>query len=77
MLIIVGGSNDGVLGGIGDVAVVGRGAMWRIGEVGGGSNDGGGNSGSDYALFQLNNAIPQSYNAFYNGWNVGEFLGIL
>lgn len=33
------------------------------------SNDGGGNSGSDYLLVELNNSIPSSYNPYYNGWN--------
>jgi len=37
-----------------------------------GSNDNGGSSGSDYALFQLNNPIPQSYNTFYSGWNANN-----
>ncbi len=33
------------------------------------SNDGGGSSGSDYLLVELNNNIPSSYNPYYNGWN--------
>lgn len=33
------------------------------------SNDGGGNSGSDFLLVELNNNIPSSYNPYYNGWN--------
>ncbi len=33
------------------------------------SNDGGGNSGSDYLLVELNSDIPWSYQAYYAGWN--------
>ena len=33
------------------------------------SNDGGGNSGSDFLLTQINSDIPTSINAYYNGWN--------
>ena len=33
------------------------------------SNDGGGNSGSDYMLMELSSQIPNSYGAYYNGWN--------
>lgn len=36
------------------------------------SNDGGGNSGSDFMLLQLNNTIPTAYNAYYNGWNANN-----
>lgn len=32
------------------------------------SGDNGGDSGSDYLLVELNNNVPESYNAFYNGW---------
>ncbi len=43
------------------------------------SNDGGGDYGSDYVLVELNNNVPQSYNAYYNGWrrnNVGSSSGV-
>jgi len=43
------------------------------------SNDGGGNSGSDFMLLQLNNTIPGTYNPYYNGWNannVGSTSGV-
>ncbi|TNF27022.1 MAG: hypothetical protein EP314_05295, partial [Bacteroidetes bacterium] len=33
------------------------------------SDDGGGNSGSDFALMEYLGTIPSSYNAYYNGWN--------
>lgn len=33
------------------------------------SNDGGGSSGPDYLLMELNNSIPTAYNVFYNGWS--------
>ncbi len=33
------------------------------------SNDGGGNTGSDYLLVELNNSIPLGYQAYYAGWN--------
>ena len=33
------------------------------------SNDGGGNSGPDYLLMEMNNSIPTAYNVFYNGWS--------
>ncbi len=33
------------------------------------SNDGGGNSGSDFLLTRLTSEIPSSLNAYYNGWN--------
>ena len=43
------------------------------------SGDGGGNSGSDYMLVELNNDVPESYNPFYNGWrrtNVTSSSGV-
>ncbi len=43
------------------------------------SNDGGGNSGSDFTLLEANSAIPTAYNAYYNGWNaqnVGSTSGV-
>ena len=33
------------------------------------SNDGGGDSGSDFLLVELNSTIPLAYNTYYNGWN--------
>lgn len=30
-----------------------------------------GADGSDFMLMQLNNTVPQTYNAYWNGWNVG------
>jgi|GEM_PF-538393 len=33
------------------------------------SGDGGGDSGSDFALLQLNSAPPEDYNAYYLGWS--------
>jgi len=33
------------------------------------SNDGGGNSGSDFMLLELNATPPAGYNVYYNGWN--------
>lgn len=33
------------------------------------SNDGGGSSGPDYMLLEINNNIPSSYNIYYNGWS--------
>jgi hypothetical protein len=33
------------------------------------SNDGGGNSGSDFLLTEIDSDIPTSINAYYNGWN--------
>lgn len=33
------------------------------------SDDGGGSSGSDFLLVELNNSIPTAYNPYYNGWN--------
>ena len=33
------------------------------------SNDGGGNSGSDFSLLEVTGNIPSSYNVYYNGWN--------
>lgn len=33
------------------------------------SGDGGGNSGSDFLLLELNNSPQQSWNVFYAGWN--------
>lgn len=36
------------------------------------SNDGGGNSGSDFMLLQINNNIPSNYNPYYNGWNANN-----
>lgn len=33
------------------------------------SNDGGGNSGSDFSLLEATSSIPSSYNTYYNGWN--------
>lgn len=36
------------------------------------SNDGGGNSGSDFLLLELNNDIPALYNPFYAGWDANN-----
>jgi hypothetical protein len=36
------------------------------------SNDGGGNTGSDFLLVQLNSSIPASYNVYYNGWDANN-----
>jgi lysyl endopeptidase len=36
------------------------------------SNDGGGNSGSDYALVEINSSIPSNYNIYLNGWNANS-----
>lgn len=33
------------------------------------SNDGGGTNGSDFFLFEMQDAIPDSYNAYYAGWD--------
>jgi len=33
------------------------------------SNDGGGNSGSDFLLTEITQEIPSSINAYWNGWN--------
>jgi hypothetical protein len=33
------------------------------------SNDGGGDSGSDFLLMELNATPPSNYNVYYNGWN--------
>ncbi len=33
------------------------------------SDDGGGNSGSDFALMEATSSIPAGYNAYFNGWN--------
>ncbi len=33
------------------------------------SNDGGGNSGSDFLLTELNQDLPSSIDAYFNGWN--------
>ena len=33
------------------------------------SNDGGGSSGSDFFLFETQDAIPDGYNAYYAGWD--------
>jgi hypothetical protein len=33
------------------------------------SDDGGGSSGSDFMLVELNSNIPTYYNAYYNGWS--------
>ncbi|CAA6828953.1 MAG: internalin, putative [uncultured Aureispira sp.] len=33
------------------------------------SNGGGGSSGSDFLLLEINNTIPSSYNVFFAGWN--------
>lgn len=35
------------------------------------SNDGGGATGSDFALVEMDDAIPSSWNAFYAGWYAG------
>jgi V8-like Glu-specific endopeptidase len=35
------------------------------------SNDNGGASGSDFALVEMEDAIPSSWNPFYAGWNAG------
>jgi hypothetical protein len=35
------------------------------------SNDGGGNSGSDFALLELDDAPAASWNAYYAGWDAG------
>lgn len=42
------------------------------------SDDNGGDNGSDYLLVELNSNVPESYNAFYNGWrrnNSGSTTG--
>ncbi len=36
------------------------------------SNDGGGSSGSDFMLLELNNSMPSNYNPYYNGWNANN-----
>lgn len=36
------------------------------------SNDGGGNTGSDYLLVELNATPPTNYNVYYNGWNANN-----
>jgi hypothetical protein len=36
------------------------------------SNDNGGDFGSDFLLLELNNQVPQSFNAIYAGWNRSE-----
>ena len=36
------------------------------------SNDGGGNTGSDMLLLELNATPPANYNAYYAGWNVNN-----
>ncbi len=33
------------------------------------SDDGGGSSGPDYLLVEMNSTIPTAYNVFYNGWS--------
>jgi hypothetical protein len=33
------------------------------------SNDGGGSTGSDFMLLELNSTPPANYNVYYNGWN--------
>jgi hypothetical protein len=33
------------------------------------SNDGGGSTGSDFLLLELNSNPPANYNVYYNGWN--------
>lgn len=33
------------------------------------SDDGGGSTGSDFALMEYTGSIPSSYNPYYNGWN--------
>ena len=33
------------------------------------SNDGGGDSGSDFALLEMEDEIPAAYNVYYAGWN--------
>ena len=33
------------------------------------SNDGGGHTGSDFLLVELNNSIPASYTPYYSGWD--------
>ena len=43
------------------------------------SGDGGGDSGSDYLLVEINNDVPQSYNPYFNGWrrnNVTSASGV-
>lgn len=43
------------------------------------SGDGGGSSGSDFALMEATSTIPGGYNAYYNGWNaqnVGSQSGV-
>lgn len=36
------------------------------------SADGGGAQGSDFLLVEINNDIPESYNAYLNGWNAND-----
>lgn len=36
------------------------------------SNDGGGNTGSDFLLVELNATPPSNYNVYYNGWNANN-----
>ena len=43
------------------------------------SNDGGGNSGSDFSLVEITPTIPAGYNAYFNGWNaqnIGSQSGV-
>lgn len=43
------------------------GCTWRAD-----SDDGGGNSGSDYTLLEANIDIPSGYGTYYNGWNANN-----
>lgn len=36
------------------------------------SNDNGGDTGSDFMLFELNNSIPSNYSPFFAGWDVAN-----
>jgi hypothetical protein len=36
------------------------------------SNDGGGSTGSDFLLVQINSTIPTNYNPYWNGWNANN-----
>lgn len=36
------------------------------------SNDGGGDTGSDFLLIELNSPVPESYNPYYAGWRANN-----
>jgi len=38
------------------------------------SNDGGGSSGSDFSLCEMTGTIPESYDAYYAGWDVSGIV---